>query len=199
MVYRKVAITVDVDGASPEDVKKTLNILKAEGFEKITVFVTGYAIPEDNQELIKILGSEGTDIGLHPDMRLPENLDHLMKTYQFTGMIRTHGHLTSHWLQRDFKKLGFGISSNTCCWLQPNLTPARNALGMWELPVWWEDSIEVRGWNRPMRAEDVHKPGMKVLTFHPHYINKIQDTAKMFINELPAGSSFVYLKDLVEL
>ena len=60
---------------------------------------------------------------------------------------RCHGLYDSHWLQKEMKDRGFKFCSNRCEWWEQEPRERLNAVGLLDIPIWWEDSIEFRGWN----------------------------------------------------
>ena len=78
---------------------------------------------------------------------LKESIDDAIEVVPKADFYRCHGLYDSHWMQKEMKDRGFKFCSNRCEWMEYGARPRRNAVGMWDIPIWWEDSIEFRGWN----------------------------------------------------
>lgn len=94
--------------------------------------------------------------------------------------VRTHSCVSSHMLSLFWSRQGFQYESNTVRFLDSSIQPHMTAWGIWELPIFYMDNIDLcfpQNWSHNM-----HKPldldlvwsklstGIYVFDFHPLHI-----------------------------
>jgi hypothetical protein len=118
-------------------------------------------------------------------------------------MFSTHAFVDSHYISKEMHELGFKIDRNLCTWLQPQLQPIMHESGLWRVPVWWEDDVEMRrlaNGQSTMQMVDTIEPGLKVLNVHPQHLDVMRDRLDEIIGWLrSSGHEFVYLRSIVGL
>lgn len=190
-----IAITMDLDWATPQQVDEAMQALSTLGVDKVTTFVPPYDNKKEQSEVTVVLlgwmGRNGVkNIGIHPvpfrdghaGINWRAAISEAMEVIPKADFYRCHGLYDSHWLQKEMKDRGFKFCSNRCERGERWESKARrNAVGMWDIPIWWEDSIEFRGWNtigdmqefRRMAIgsgdNDTAIDGKIVINLHPHY------------------------------
>lgn len=96
--------------------------------------------------------------------------------------MRSHSCVTSHMLGIELKKRGFKYASNQSALYQNDITPMRLPWGVWELPIYYMDSMDFtmkEGWpglrHSPFSADvvinAVEGKGLYVFDFHPLHIS----------------------------
>lgn len=228
-----IAFTMDLDWATPARLNHAIETLVDMGIDKITFFVPPYnTIHEEDEVLHVILTWFGKSIkkhvGIHPapfrSMQCPpdlngisglrEAIDRAVKVLPKADFYRCHGLYDSHWLQKEMKDRGFKFCSNSCHWKAPYPTTRKNAVGVPDIPIWWEDSIAVRKWNadadpNPEWYSRIRNEYDMVINLHPQYIDEIKPTLGKMMSDYKKmlldhdygklrGYRMVYLREMIK-
>lgn len=195
-----IAFTMDLDWASPAQVDHALKTLVDMGIDKITFFVPPcHTEREEYNAMWTITDWFGRSIikhiGIHPvpfrSLQNPLDLngisglrvaiDRAQGVLPKADFYRCHGLYDSHWLQKEMKDRGFKFCSNSCHWKAPYPMTRKNAVGVPDIPIWWEDSIAVRKWNADADPNTEWYSRIRneydvVINLHPQYIDEIKPT-----------------------
>lgn len=81
-------------------------------------------------------------VGPHPTITSLEFPPKIPADLNQTG-VRTHSCVSSHMLSLHWADAGFRYESNTTRFLEPNIQPTRTPWGIWELPIFYMDNIDL--------------------------------------------------------
>ena len=112
-----------------------------------------------------------------------ETLDEFENVWGRRGdVIRTHSCVYSHYMGVDLARRGYRATSHTTPLGQMGLTPYRQPWGLWELPIYYMDSMAMtfgRNWpsyndepfdERIIEAAVEDQTGLYVFDFHPVHV-----------------------------
>jgi hypothetical protein len=194
------AFTMDLDWADEQQIQDALNFMNGLGVTKVTPFVT------HQSETIEERYAWGEEyVGIHPNFLKDDSLadyegtlNDYLEFWPTADCFRSHAYYDNAHIDMMFKKCGFKFDSNLCLWLQPGIVPLELFSGLKRLPVFWEDDVQLNGWNREIRETDITTPGLKIFNFHPAHIKKMEDVLRMIVGTLHTYEiEIVWLRDMV--
>lgn len=167
-------LTGDQDWAPPWALDRQVSIAHEAGVP-LHLFVT-------NDAPLVREPSPGLTLGIHPNF-LPGSshgkdtaqvVEHCMALVPGAKTARMHSYAEcTPWLIA-LARAGIRADSNTCTMLQPGLVPLLQIVGLLRFPVFLEDDVLLRwaGCPPPLDAlvEHLHRPGLKLLDFHPSLV-----------------------------
>lgn len=175
-----ILISFDVDWAPDFIIDAVANILIQKNV-KATWFIThnsdGIQRLFEHQDIF--------EIGVHPNFMpgstqgksAQEIMTYLMRLAPNAKSVRTHGMFYSAEISRMFS-IDFGLKIDSSIFLSgmPNILPHKvfyNGNCFLRMPYFWSDDGEMSIMQSPsfdFNNEKYHKPGMKILDFHPIHI-----------------------------
>jgi len=117
--------------------------------------------------------------------------------------VRTHSAIHSHRLEMALYELGFKYTSNTSRLFERHIQPVRLAWGLWELPIYYMDNLDLtmeEYWkdagHKPLSAEVVTQAlrdeALYVFDFHPVHVTLNTPSLQYYLAhhaELKSGAS----------
>jgi len=165
MSFNEICVTLDIDWASDEIVKYSVDLLE-EYNVKTTIFAT------HKSELLTSL-QKRFEIGIHPNLEfdIEEPTSKLLQTYPDAIGVRSHGGLQSTNIFRFMISKGLKYDSSTYIPLRENLYPWWRLEKLVCIPIFWcDDTMFYSGLPFDFSYLHILKTGLKVYLFHPIHI-----------------------------
>ncbi len=170
-----ICLTFDTDYMQPNDMNRFLHEYQLPG--RGTFFLWNE---------MKGVDWKGHELGPHPFFEQNKGYSEILEQFEaFVGCpcagMRSHSCLTSHMLEIELKKRKYIYCSNKSALFQDNLSPLRLPWGIWELPIYYMDSMDFtmpEGWScykhkvfdKRIIEQAVGGDALYVFDFHPLHI-----------------------------
>lgn len=165
-------LTIDTDWA-PDFVLEDTFALIREYQINCTVFAT------HNTRILTSLHNEKLfEVGLHPNITdingASETLENVAQWFPQSVSLRSHSLTHSSRFFPIYQKLGIRYTSNYLAFLNSNIQPIQQPMGIQELPVYFMDDAYLLMYNAnnkfSITSLGLHMAGMKIFAFHPIHI-----------------------------
>lgn len=181
-----ISITIDIDWADNEVLKKCVSIL-----DKYGIRATFFCTHKHNVDI-----GNSHELAIHPNYSCNESYEEtigkLMKLYPQAKGVRSHGlHIDSK-MYSIYRKYGLEFESNYFMYKQENINPFKMSDDILQIPIFFMDDGHI---NRSINADfnleqfNFENKGLKVFVFHPIHIFlntsdlKIYQKAKRYYHE----------------
>lgn len=162
---------MDLDWAPDWAVAQSVEAIRRHGLAA-TLFVTN-----DTPALAHFRDDPGVELAVHPNY-MPgsshggtpaEVMDHVLALVPDSKGVRAHGLWRSTSFVVDYGHRGLAYEASDLLFLHPGLQGGRYWNGVAQLPIWWEDDVQML-YGRTMTPDALpldDAPPLAVLNFHP--------------------------------
>ncbi len=162
---------MDLDWAPDWAVAESAQLVLKHGMA-VTLFVTN-----DTPALKELASSDRVELGVHPNYMPGSShgatpaqvMDHVTALVPGARGVRSHGLWRGTSFVVDYGARGLDYEASDLLFLHPGITGGRYWNGVAQLPIWWEDDVQML-YGRAMTLADVplaDAPPLAVLNFHP--------------------------------